>query len=112
MGKFRNARDFYDEELYLEGFTYNSTLEEMLTDRESELLDEIIENRDLLDNVLIHLPPDIETELAIAEDNVLIDTLVDEIEAKSGRKLSDIERIELEHEVLCELTNENAGWEI
>lgn len=86
-----------------EGFYYESALDELLTDEESAFLDELLENKELLDEVLIHLPPDIEVELAAAEDNAMIDALVDEIEAKSGRKLTEEEKIELENEVLREV---------
>ncbi len=84
-------------------FYYESALDELLTDEESAFLDELLENKELLDEVLIHLPPDIEVELAAAEDNAMIDALVDEIEAKSGRKLTEEEKIELENEVLKEV---------
>ncbi len=93
MTNNENARDFY----------YESALDELLTDEESAFLDELLENKELLDDVLIHLPPDMEVELAAAEDNAMIDALVDEIEAKSGRKLTEEEKIELENDVLMEV---------
>ena len=86
-----------------ENFVYESDLEEILTEEESQFLDNLIENKEVLDTMLVHLPPDMETELATAEDNALIDAMIDEIEAKSGRKLTDIERIELENEILQSL---------
>ena len=93
MTNNENAGDFY----------YESALDELLTDEESAFLDELLENKELLDEVLIHLPPDMEMELAAAENNAMIDALVDEIEAKSGRKLTEEEKIELENEVLREV---------
>ena len=102
MTNYKNARDFYGDE----GFIYDSPLDELLTDEESAFLDEIIENKNLLDKVLIHLPPDIEAELAAAEDNAFIDALVGDLEEKAGRELTDAERIELENEILSGLIEE------
>lgn len=99
MNDYENAQDFYD----YEGLIYDSPLDELLTEKESVFLDELIKNKALLDEVLSHLPPDMEVELAAAEDNAIIDALVDELEKKAGRKLTDIERIELENEILSGL---------
>ena len=102
MRNYENAQDFYG----YEGPIYDSPLDELLTEEESTFLDELIENKDLLDKVLIHLPLDMEIELAATQDNAMIDALIDEFEEKVGRELTDIERIELENEILSGLLSE------
>lgn len=70
---------------------------------ENEMIDMLLANRRLLDKALPYLTPDIEMDFAVALDNAFIDSLVDRVEAKSGKDLSYVERIELENVVLCAL---------
>lgn len=98
MDNYENAQEFYAEDKI-----YDSPLDELLTEEESAFLDELLKNKDLLDKVLMHLPPDMEVEVASALDNAFVDALVGEAEEKLGRDLTDDERIELENEILSGL---------
>ena len=95
MDNYENAQDFYAEDEI-----YDSPLSELLSEEERDFIDVLLENRGMFDEVLSHLPPDMEMELAAAQDNAMIDALIDELEEKVGRELTDIERIELENEIL------------
>ena len=98
MDNYENAQEFYAEDKI-----YDSPLDELLSEEERDFIDVLLENRGMFDEVLSHLPPDMEMEFAAAQDNAMIDALIDELEEKVGRELTDIERIELENEILSGL---------